>query len=237
MRIAICDDNAEYIVSFEEYISLLKIPNLQYDTFLSGEELVAAHKAEHSGYDAIFLDMEMKGLNGIDTANQIRAWDKHVVIVFVTNHTKYMQQSFECQPFRFLIKPMSFDQFKTVFSEVSKKIGQERTTFVFSEKRKTIRLFCEDILYFESQGHWTILHHKDGTYKICKPISYIYEEIDKTLFSKTHKSFIVNLGHIKEIHERDMILYNGDVSVPISRTYKKDLMSDFMNFKERKYLI
>ncbi len=237
MKIAICDDNTEYIVSFEEYLSHLKTPNLQYDTFLCGEELIAKYKRFNNEYDAIFLDMEMEGLNGIDTANRIREWDKHVIIVFVTNHTKYMQQSFECQPFRFLVKPMSFEQFKSVLTEVSKKICEERTTVVFSEKRNTIRLFCEDILYFESQGHWTIIHYKEGIYKICKSISHIYEEIDKNQFSKTHKSFIVNLEHVKEIHERDIVLYNCNALIPVSRTYKKELMSNFIGFKERKYLI
>ena len=107
MNIAICDDNQQYINQTEEYFSKVGDKNINHDAFYSGEELVKAYENGFGDYDVIFLDMEMGGLTGIETANIIRKQDKHVIIVFVTSHTKYMQECFECSPFRFLIKPVA----------------------------------------------------------------------------------------------------------------------------------
>lgn len=121
VKIAVCDDNNDYINIFEKYIEDLKDKKLDYDIYYSGEELLRAYEYDDPGYDAIFLDMEMGKLGGIETANRIRIKDKHIIIVFVTSHKKYMQSSFQCMPFRFLIKPISYTDFQTVYKEVCTK--------------------------------------------------------------------------------------------------------------------
>ena len=122
MNIAICDDNKEYINMLEKYILDKNAPDITCDAFYSGEELIKTYNIGDGNYDVIFLDMEMNVLNGIETANIIRKSDKHVIIVFVTSHTKYMQYCFECSPFRFLVKPVSDSDFDKVFDDILKKI-------------------------------------------------------------------------------------------------------------------
>ena len=65
----------------------------------------------------------------------------------------------------------------------------------------------------------------------------LIESIDANTFIQVHKSFVVNLNHIREIRESEVVLYNADKIVPISRSYKKQVSIGFINFKERKYLI
>lgn len=237
VQIAICDDNREYLNVAEDYFNKLTDNKFDYDVFECGEDLLNMYETEKANYDAIFLDMEMKDLDGIETANIIREKDKHVIIVFVTSHTKYMKDSFKCSPFRFLVKPLEWEEFKTVFDEVCLKVRNERTTFVFTEKRNSIRLFCDDIVYFESQSHWIWIHTKEKTYKICKSFSHLDSKLDKNTFCRIHKSFIVNLGHIKEITNNDVVLHNYNKSIPVSRSYKKTLIDEFLKFAERNYFI
>ncbi len=237
MNIAICDDNQQYINQTEEFFSKVGDKNINHDAFYSGEELVKAYENGFGDYDVIFLDMEMGGLTGIETANIIRKRDKHVIIVFVTSHTKYMQECFECSPFRFLIKPVAEQDMLKVYNDIRKKLSEERTTFVFTENRNKIRLFCEDIIYFECQAHYIYIHTKDTVHKICKTMAELIESIDANTFIQVHKSFVVNLNHIREIRESEVVLYNSDKIIPISRSYKKQVSIGFINFKERKYLI
>ena len=237
MNIAICDDNPEYVNILEQYISDKNEPGAEYDAFFSGEELVKIYNIGEGNYDVIFLDMEMKLLNGIETANIIRKLDKHVIIVFVTSHTKYMQACFECSPFRFLVKPVSSEDFDKVFSDIQKKLSEERTTFVFTENRNKVRLFCEDIIYFECKAHYIYIHTKDKIHKICKTMAELCESIDKSMFLQVHKSFVINLNYIREIKESEIVLYDAENTVPISRTFKKQVGTAFINFKERKYRI
>lgn len=237
MNIAICDDSKDYINILEQYILGKNNPGIFCDAFYSGEELVKVYNDNEGNYDVIFLDMEMGRLNGIETANIIRKFDKHVIIVFVTSHTKYMLDCFECSPFRFLVKPVSSVDFDKVFSDIEKKLSEERTTFVFTENRNRIRLFCEDIVYFECQAHYIYIHTKDRVHKICKTMTELYDCIDKKMFLQVHKSFIVNLNYIREIKESELVLYDADKPIPVSRTYKKMVANAFINFKERKYMI
>ena len=63
------------------------------------------------------------------------------------------------------------------------------------------------------------------------------ESIDKTMFIQVHKSFVINLNHIREIKETELVLYDADKVIAISRTFKKQVATAFINFKERKYRI
>lgn len=236
LTLAICDDSMNYINTLEDYIDEIDA-SVYYDVFQSGEELLHAYENNDFRYDAILLDMEMRVLDGIETANRIREIDKYVIIVFITSHTKYMQRSFECEPFRFLVKPISSADIKKLFSEISSKLSRTRTTFVFSENRNIVRLFCDDIIYFESQSHIVWVNTKDTKYKTCIPLSEVYKKLDPEMFFRVHKSFVINLNSIKEIRESDVILYGCDKAIPVSRTYKKAFVSAFINSKERKYMI
>lgn len=237
MKVAICDDNIEYTNSLEDYFSLIKTLKLECDVYHRGEDLVLAHEKNNACYDAIFLDMEMDTLDGVETANLIRKTDKHVIIVFITNYSKYMQRSFECSPFRFLMKPVTFEAIEKILHEVCIKLSEERTTFVFTEDRNTVRLFSDDILYFESQGHWILIHTKTGTHKIRKTMKDLLMAIDSKLFLQVHRAFVVNMSHIYKIKETEIIMHYCDTSIPLSRTYKKASVNEIINFKERKYLL
>ena len=237
MRIAICDDDMNCINLIEEYINEFKKNGMECDAYPSGEELVRAYRDNAERYDVILLDMEMEQLNGIETANHIREIDEHVIIVFITSHTEYMRESFRCAPFRFLVKPVDKEEFRMVFRDIEKKLSKQRKVFTFTENKTRIRLYCDDILYCESRDHWILIHTKDTTYRICKSLSDLQAQLDQESFFRVHKSYIVNFRHLKSIKEHDIRLYHCDETIPISRTYKKDVLMAYTNFIERDFYI
>lgn len=238
MKIAICDDNMEYINTIENYIDQMKISKLEYDVYMSGEELLREYQQNDADYDALFLDMEMGELDGIETANRIRKIDKHLIIVFVTSHKQYMQKSFECMPFRFLIKPVKFQDFKRTFGEVQTKLDDSPETFIFLENKKRTRLYCSDIVFFESNSHWIMIHTRDGkVHKTRKTMAELLEIVDNSTFVRVHRAFAVNLMHIHQIAEAEIIMHHCEKFIPLSKTFKKELSDGFLNYKERKYLL
>lgn len=237
MRIAICDDNINHINIIENYIHNLRKTSVECDAYQSGEELIRAFRDGAEQYDVIFLDMEMEQLNGIETANYIREIDEHVIIVFVTSHTEYMRESFKCAPFRFLVKPVDGEEFKTVFYDISKKLSKQRKVFAFTENKAKIRLYCDDIIYCESQDHWIWIHTKEKTYKICKSLTELHSQLDKDMFCRVHKSFVINFLYIKTIKDNDAELYHCDKTIPISRSYKKKVLEEYTNFLERDFRV
>ncbi len=237
MRVAICDDNINYINEIENYIDKFKQTVVVCDAYQNGEELIYAYRDKGERYDVIFLDMELERLNGIETASLIREIDEHVIIVFVTSYTEYMRESFKCAPFRFLVKPVDSEEFKTVFYDVTKKLSKQRKVFAFAENKAKIRLYCDDIIYFESQDHWIWIHTKERVYKICKSLTELYGQLDKEMFCRVHKSFIINFLYVKSIKENDAELYHCDKPVSISRSYKKEVLKEYTNFLERDFRV
>ena len=237
MRIAICDDNINHINIIENYIHDLRKTSIECDAYQSGEELIRSFRDGEEQYDVIFLDMEMEQLNGIETANYIREIDEHVIIVFVTSHTEYMRDSFKCAPFRFLVKPVDVEEFKTVFYDISKKLSKQRKVFAFTENKAKIRLYCDDIIYCVSQDHWIWIHTKDKVYKICKSLTELHGQLDKEMFCRVHKSYIINFLYIKSIKDNDAELYHCDKTIAISRSYKKEVLEEYTNFLERDFRV
>lgn len=235
MRIAICDNDINYVNLLEDDIEECRKTDVECDAFPSGEELVRMYCAGNERYDVIFLDMEMEQLNGIETANRIREIDEYVIIVFITSHTEYMRESFRCAPFRFLVKPVDKEEFCSVFKDIEKKLSKQRKVFTFTENKTRIRLYCDDILYCESRDHWILIHTKDATYRICKSLSDLQAQLDKESFFRVHKSYLVNFRHLKSIKENDIRLYHCEETIPISRTYKKDVLLAYTNFMERDF--
>lgn len=237
MKIAICDDDMNCINLIENYINSLKKTESECDAYSNGEELIHSYVLNSERYDVIFLDMEMDQLNGIETANHIREIDEYVIIVFITSHTEYMRDSFRCAPFRFLLKPVDKEEFRTVFADIVKKLSKQRKVFAFTENKTHIRLYCDDIIYCESRDHWILIHTKDTTYRICKSLSDLQAQLDKESFFRVHKSYIVNFRHLKSIKENNIRLYHCDEMIPLSRTYKKDVLMAYTNFIERDFYI
>lgn len=235
MKIAICDDNMEYINTIENYFNEIKMPKIEYDVFMNGEELLSKYEENHAYYDAVFLDMEMDGINGIEAGMFLREIDEYVIIIFVTNHSKYMMDSFKCEPFRFIIKPIKFVDIENVCNEILKKISKRRKKFLLLETKSKIKIYYEDIIFFESQNHHVLVYTKEEVYKTRKSMNDIYKDIPPLMFIRTHNSFIVNFNYIKMIRNNEVILHNHNRVIPISRKYKKTMNEEWTAIIEGKY--
>ena len=237
MRIAICDDNKDWLDIEEKYIDCIKDSNLKYDKFDSGEALVDTYREKGCVYDAILLDMEMKQFDGINTANMIRSLDKHVLIIFVTSHKKYMQQSFECLPFRFLLKPVSFNEFKNIILKVINTIEENKQALVFTEGRDMIRLLYEEIIFIQSIDHRICIKTIDKVYQTYNfSMSDIKDKLNDHRFVRVHKSYIINISHIQKVLNKSIIMREYSHEIPLANSYKSELKRSVILFEERKHL-
>lgn len=238
MRIAFCDDDIIFSSKYDQYISRLSdsLPYLDYDNFEDGESLVLQYEKEDKPYDMIFLDIEMKQLNGLETAQKIRRYDESVLIIYVTNHTEYVYQSFEVSPFRFLVKPIQFEAFREILFACYKKIQDNKNTVYFTVDRKIVRLYCSDIYYIESQKRILIIHTANGDFKTYDKINRLEAELYGNDFIPVHKSYLVNMNHIFEISTESLKLRNGDI-IPISENRRRYVKEEHMKFILRGYHI
>ena len=126
MRLALVDDDAEICSLLRAYVQRY---NTEYGTsistydFTSGSDLL--HHYERGVFDVIFLDIEMPGINGMETATQIRRIDDAVALVFVTHLAQFAVQGYEVQASDYIIKPLSYFDFAMKITRILKTIEGE----------------------------------------------------------------------------------------------------------------
>lgn len=234
MRIAVCDDENVWINHMVEYIEQIKSTyrGIEYDVFSSGEEFLGRYNKEIP-YDIVILDIEMKSISGIEVANAIRDKDNSVIIFFLTSHREYVYECFKPMPMNFWVKPVEYEVFKEDIKRAYHRIEESTSHIKIIENRQKIRLKCSDIIYIENKERKSWIHTASGIYKVNKLLTELMRELDDKVFVRVYKSFIVNLRHVYIINENQITLYNCNEKIPISRTYKPELLDKYINLKER----
>ena len=119
MRIAICDDEKAFLRKFRREISeILNEADYELTEFTSGENLLETHKEQK--FDIVILDIEMTGINGLDTAREIRKSDRSAVIAFLTSYESFAVQGYEVKAERYILQQpsnMYKEQLESLFNE------------------------------------------------------------------------------------------------------------------------
>ena len=213
LRVAVCDDEKE----MREIICgfLKNYPNVEaIDCFECGEAFL--QKRGH--YDLVFLDIDMSGMDGIETGRRIRKWVKQVYIVYVTHLPDYQKYAMGVHAFGYLEKPVTQSDIKAILQEVEAyKQETEQPLFLeFKTEEGIVRFDIRDIFYFEYTERRIRMCTQKGTFYLRRKMGEVAEVMKSYAFSQPHKSFCVNLFHVKAIKGYDIQMTNSDV-VPLSQ--------------------
>lgn len=168
LRIAICDDDKRFTGELEKIIikecNELKTA-IETEIFFDGKTLLNDIDM-HRRYDIIFIDIEMRQLDGITTVRKIRENDNKVIIIYVSAYESYCKELFEVNTFRFLQKPIEESRVRLYFKEAYKMLQQEKGIFQFSFNKKVYKIHLEDIIYFESRNRVITVFLSDGSTEV-----------------------------------------------------------------------
>lgn len=192
--------------------------------------------------DVLFLDIQMPGKSGLDLLTEI--YEKDFEVIFVTAHNEYLLQALQYSAADYLLKPVDEDRLIDAVQRVEKKLAagkkEERTKALLHNLAESgnpaamrlclptlkgfIVLKLEEIIYCEAERSYTIFH-LDGkkTVTVSKPLLEYDSLLKDTTFLRIHKSFLINLYHVKEYHrgEGGMVIMSDNAEIEISRR-KKD---------------
>lgn len=220
MRICICDDDKSMCDNLKEKI-------LQHDAhaitvFHSAEELLFECENQFP-FDCVFLDIQMKSINGIECARKIREYDKKIGIVFLSAIKDYVFEGYEVNAIRYLLKPLEVEKCHALLDLISETVTKERQYLLINKTK----VDCEDILFVESFGHYCTVH----TDEVIETKVSLSEMIVKlpAHFVQTHRSYLVNLEHVASVLKDACLLDDGS-EIPISRNSVKKVNQAFMEF-------
>ena len=236
IRIAVVDDEEKEISIISQIVNDFFNENkLKYNlkTFTSGEALLA-DKIE---FDLIFLDIQMGGIDGIETAKQIRDINKKISLIYISNYTEKMAASFAVHPFAFLEKPIDAMNVKKHIMDYIEYYEEMTKTgsILLTEKNGEFLIDIQEILYFEYVGNRKIkMKLNDSSRIIIDSLSDLENKLSRYDFMIPHKSFLVNKAKIRSFYF-SLIMINGD-EIPIAKNRHKQIKEE-MNDYLHKHLV
>lgn len=229
MRIAIVDDEQAFLLNLKNMISKSypEPDKLNISEFGSGEEFLNNFKKNM--YDVIILDIEMKELNGLETAEKIRSADSFVIIVFLTSHQEFALQGYEVNAFRYMLKSQPEPMYRRQLNSIFNEYHQTHMTFLVQTKNTMHNILISDIVFFEVFKRMIVLHATAETYEFYGKLSEIEKDERLINFVKPHKSYYVNLAFIDNL-EHDSVVMKTKDKIPLSRKLKQSVTDKFLTF-------
>lgn len=230
IKIAVCDD--EEIVC----IKLISLVKAYFDKikravwiadFRSGNGLLKSNIR----FDIIFMDIDMPELNGIETAIKLRNWDVNSKIIYVTNYNNYKSSAYKVHAFDYIKKPVEPKAIQDTLNDAIRYLdnASEKQKCAFKTEQGIVTLELDDIYYFEYNSRKVNIKCSQGIYLASYSLKELYEKFHKNNFASPHKSFLVNMLHIKCIKVFDIFMENEDI-IPLAQKRCVGFKAEFNDF-------
>ena len=221
IRIAICDDEkhmSDHIRSMVLNFFRKKNREISLRMFSSGEELLSYN----GQIDILFLDIQMKDMDGMETARKLRADKFRGFLVFITVLKEMVFQSFEVQAYDYLVKPVGDKQFEKTMERLYASMQNASEDSLLVQKGYEGRIIREDeIVFCEIIDRKIYLNLASG-----EVVDY-YERIENletklnNRFYRCHRSYLINLKHLKGYKNGTACMDNGK-EIPVSRLRSRE---------------
>ncbi|MCD8308180.1 MAG: LytTR family DNA-binding domain-containing protein [Clostridia bacterium] len=221
-RIAIVEDEISCANMLQNYLSQYNETNrmnVQADVFSSTIDFLSDYDGS---YFAVFMDIDMPMMNGMDAARKLRVLDQTVSIIFTTKLANYALNGYEVGALDFIVKPVSYFNFVSKL-ERAMTVRDLRTDFpiIISMKDRKEIVKMSELYYVEGDGHFVVYHTAKGALRVRKTMNEVEQELKGSVAS-CGKSYLVNLAQVQTVTGNTVIVHGE--SIPISHAKEKDFM-------------
>lgn len=193
MRVIVVDD--EDNMRFVLKKALSKISNIE----VLGEAsngVEAVDLFEKVKPDGVFMDVEMPDMDGIEAAKLMLDIQPKAMLVFITAHQQYMPQAFELYAFDYMVKPFKLERLKQTIERMSASFPN---TILIKNRDETALLSQNEIILIQRENRNTVILTSSEKYSTGFTLSELEEKLDKDIFIRSHKSYIINQTKVKKL--------------------------------------
>lgn len=229
IRIAICDDEKYMSDTIKAMVSDFfrrKSIEIVITQFSDGEELLKYNEA----IDILFLDIQMKDIDGMETARKLRDRKFKGFLIFITVLKEMVFQSFEVQAYDYLVKPIEEKHFTKTMERLWISMGKagEAGLLVQRGHERSIISF-EDIIFCEIIDRKIYLHlASSGVIDFYDRIENLETKLDNRFF-RCHRSFLINLKYLKSYKNGIAYMESGK-EIPVSRLRSKEFSAVILQY-------
>lgn len=233
IRIVICDDEkhmSDHIKYMASDFFRKKNREISIRTFSGGEELL-----KYNGQiDILFLDIQMQGIDGMETARRLRADKFRGFLIFITVLKEMVFQSFEVQAYDYLVKPVEEKQFEKTMKRLCASMENDCEDSLLVKKGYEGCIIPKDeIVFCESIDRKIYLN------LVSSEIIDYYERMEhleaklKDYFFRCHRSYLINLKHLKGYKNGIAYMDNGK-EIPVSRLRIKEFSNVVLQYMKNR---
>lgn len=224
IRIAIVEDQDEaseqlrgFIGRYAQEASLA----LHIERFPTGDDFLDSGSGR---FELVMLDIEMPGLNGIQTAERIRESDPSVILVFVTNMAQYAVRGYKVDALDYLLKPITYPAFSECLTRALNRMRPANArTLTIATRTASHIVSTERLAWIESRGHRLVYHTDTGVIEsTASSLAELEASLSDAGFLRTAKGYLVNLDRVRTVDAEGARI--GEDVIPISRSRRRAFM-------------
>ena len=229
IRIAMVEDEAAVREQLQGYIQRY---TRQYGTefavteFSDGVEILDAYRPV---YDIVLLDVEMKHLDGMETARRIRELDRDVVLLFITNMAQYAIKGYAVGARDYLLKPVPYFAFSQQLQKAEEKLRRRARHYLAVPVEGGLRrLDTAQIYYMESEGHRVHFYTEEGEFSAPGALKTFEEKLADLPFARCNSGYLVNLAQVKSVQQG--LAQVGPYELQVSRPKRKSFLAALADY-------
>ena len=192
----------------------------------------ALRRLRDGSFAAVFLDIRMPGLDGLELARVLSRFARPPEIVFVTAFEQHAVEAFELQAVDYLLKPVRPERLSDAIRRLGAPArrlgadGDDPTRIAVETGGRTLMVERDSIRFVEASGDYVRLHTDDGAFLVRVPISSLEETWRDAGFVRVHRRYLIALRHVTELRARpgggyDLLVAGQEL--PVSRRHARDL--------------
>lgn len=192
-------------------------------SFSSGLDFLSKYKLDA---DLIFMDIQLKDIDGMECSSRLRKIDSRAILVFVTNMPQFAIQGYAYDAKDYLLKPVKYSSFNLKMDRIINFVNQIKTSddfIIINFNNHKTKILKDDILFVEVNQHRIIYHTRQEDFEINDSLSNVEKLLNDKYFFRSNYCYLVNIKRIDKIDKDTVII--GKYNLPISRSRKKDFIN------------
>ena len=234
MRIAICDDEKNIRELIGNKVAK-QYQEAEIVFFSSGEELLLSDKH----IDILFLDIQMTGRDGMETARELRKKDKSVILIFVTAMEEYVFQAFDVGAFHYIVKPMDDIKFTDILGRAVAQWRSQDTDAKELEVKYVMvnnggvhtKVMIEDIIYAEVFNRKVVIHKLNDEIEYYGKMSDLEAGAGDSFF-RPHRAYLINFKYVEKYDATTIYLEKG--TALMAKQKYPEFVKKYMKYNQRK---
>lgn len=232
INIAVCDDEIFYLNTVNNILEKNFTDNqLNISSFNCIEDFKKVFDSDSSVFDIIITDIELNDANGIEFAEYIRNKNEKVRIIFISNYINYATEVYNTDHTYFVLKTNAETRLPDAVNKALIQLDKINEEFIAIETLtyETVVIKVSEIIYIERLLRETIIYTLSGKETTHLNIDKINRKINKNTMARIHRSYMINMKHVKRFTGTEITMTN-DTVLNVTRSYKKSFKELFMNF-------